>query len=254
MLTLVFAAALAQVPADVAQTTLTAPQTVATIDLGSIKGTPSRLAWSADGRELYLQMAEKDGAGNIKSARQFLINIADKKMKSVDTEPAWVARYWNWKSAQASPANASFKIEVEQRTQTVRATSAPTGGALAKGAVADPTAGTTMSDAASVSMQNQTQQVYTLRAKGEVLGEWINEPVMPGVNFAWAPAPARVLAYAKRTGGPIILVDDQGHKQELAGPKEAMVPAFSEDGSRLAWLDHQDRKHLTVMVAGIGGR
>ena len=254
MLTLVFAALFAQVPADVSQTTLAAPQTIATIDVGSIKGAPSRLAWSADGKELYLQITERDAAGNVKSSRQFLINIADKKVKGVDVEPAWAARYWTWKSGQASPAAASFKIEVEQRTQTVRATAAPTGGALAKGSLGDPTVGTTVGDAASASQQSQTQQVYTLRAKGEVLGEWINEPVMPGLNFAWAPAPARVLAFTKRAGGSIVLIDDQGHKHELTGPKEASTPAWSEDGARLAWLEHQDRKHLTVMVAGVGGR
>ena len=104
---------------------------------------------------------------------------------------------------------------------------------------------------AGASLKSQIQTVYTLRVKGESLGEWINEAVVPGVNFGWAPAPAALLAYTKRTGGPIVVLDEQGHKQELSGPKDAIVPAWSENGARMAWVERVDRKKLNVMVADI---
>ena len=255
MLTLaLFALALQAPAADARQVTLAAPQPVVAIDLGKVKGAPARLAWSPDGTQLYLQMAERDGAGRIKSSDQFLISIAQKTMKSVDKEPDWVSKYWTWKSAQASPGAAGFKIEVAQKQETVRATATPTGGALAKGALTDPTAGTTSSDVAGASLQSQTQNIYTLKVKGESLGEWINEAVVPGVNFAWAPAPAALLAYTKRSGGPIVVLDDQGHKQELAGAKDAVVPAWSDNGARIAWVERVDRKKLNVMVADIAAK
>ena len=248
---LALAAVVSQAPADARQINLGAPQPVVSIDLGKVKGAPARLAWSPDGTDLYLQMVERDGAGRIKSSTQYLVSIAKKTMKAIDNEPDWVAKYWTWKSAQASPGASGFKIDVQQKQEQVRATAMPTGGALAKGAVTDPTAGTTASDVAGASLQNQVQNVYALHVKGESIGEWINEAVVPGVNFGWAPAPAALLAYTKRTGGPILVLDEQGHKHELAGPKDATVPAFSGDGARLAWVERVDRKKLDVMLADI---
>jgi hypothetical protein len=254
MLTFAIAALTLQTPADIRQTTLATPQTIVVIDQGQVKGTPAKLAWSPDGRELYLQMAERDGAGNVKSTKQYVVSVGQKTMKAVDKEPDWVAKYWTWKSAQASPDAPAFKIEVDQRQETVRATSAPTGGAMAKGAVTDPTAGTTASDMASASLQSQKQVIFTLRAKGETIGEWTNEAVVPGVNFGWAPAPAHVLAFTKRTGGPIMLLDDQGHKKELTGAKDATLPAWSDDGAHMAWIERQDRRHLAVTIADVNAK
>src|SRR5579872_6527537 len=164
---LALAAVVSQAPADARQINLTAPQPVVAIDLGQIKGAPARLAWSPDGTQLYLQMVERDGAGRAKSASQYLVSVAQKTMKAVDKEPDWAAKYWTWKSAQASPGASGFKIDVSQKQETIRATATPTGGALAKGALTDPTAGTTSSDVAGASLQSQIQTVYTLRVKGE---------------------------------------------------------------------------------------
>ncbi len=116
----------------------------------------------------------------------------------------------------------------------------------------DPAATTSVNDAASTHIQSQRQTVFTLRAKGTVVGEWVNTPVVPGVSFAWAPAPARVLAYTKPEGGPIALLDDTGHRQELTASGTAILPAWSNDGSRIAWVQRTDRKHHQVLVATIG--
>src|SRR5579862_265380 len=153
MLTLALLALTLQTPADARQITLAPPQAIVVIDQGQVKGAPAKLAWSPDGHELYLLMAERDGSGNVKTTKQYLISVGQKTMKTVDKEPDWVARYWTWKSGQVSPGLAAFKIDVDQRQQTVRATAAPTGGAMAKGAATDPTAGTTVSDVAAASLQ-----------------------------------------------------------------------------------------------------
>jgi hypothetical protein len=240
---------------DAKQIALSPPLAVAEVDTGKMKGDLARLAWSPDGSEFYIQTIERDGRGNIRSARHYLVSAASRNLKSVDQEPPWAAKYWSWKSGQASPAATAFKIVVDgPRVETVRATAAPTGGALAKGGGADPLAGTTVADVASAAEQTQSKTIYALKLKGETIGEWVNEPVTPGVNYSWAPAPLRVIAFAKREGGPLIVFDEAGQKQELTAAKSAFLPAWSDDGKRLAWLEKKDRKKFELVIAEVSAR
>jgi Tol biopolymer transport system component len=219
-----------------------------------MQGEPWRLAWSPDGSQLYVETVDRDGRGNVKATRGVVIAIASKAMKNVDQPSEWVGAYWRWKSGQASPAAPSFKIAVDQRQDVIRSTAAPTGGALAKGGTADAGAGSTMGDANSAANTAQQQTIFALKVKNEMIGEWINEAVVPGENFTWAPAPSRLIAYAKRGGGPLMLLDDEAHKQALSGAKDAVLPAWSDDGAQLAWLEKKDKKHYDVMIAAVEHR
>src|SRR5262245_29340765 len=175
MLTLAFVALLqAAAPAsDARQITLAAPQSIAELDLGKMKGDLARLSWSPDGSELYLQTVERDRTGNTKAAHHYVVSMAARSVKDIDQEPPWASTYWTWKSAQASPGSPSFSIAVEgPRRETKRSTAAPTGGVLARGGTADPTAGTTVSDVASAADQTQMQTIYALKVKNETIGEW----------------------------------------------------------------------------------
>jgi hypothetical protein len=82
----------------------------------------------------------------------------------------------------------------------------------------------------------------------------VNEPVTPGTNFSWAPAPTVMLVFAKRDGGPLVLLDAAGRKQALTGAKTAFLPAWSNDGARIAWLERKDRKKFDLMVAEVSAR
>ena len=62
------------------------------------------------------------------------------------------------------------------------------------------------------------------------------------------------IAFAKRDGGPLIVLDENGRKQELNGTKTASLPAWSDDGKRIAWLERKERKKYDLMVAEIGPR
>ena len=241
-------------PSDAGRMALSIAQPVAEVDLGKLKGDLARLAWSPDGSEFYVQTVDRDGRGAVKSMKHYLVSASSRSVKSVDQEPAWASKYWAWKSAQASPGAAAFKITVDTKKDTVRSTAAPTGGALAKGGGADPTAGTTVADAASAADNTQLKTTYALKLKGETIGEWINEAVMPGVNFSWAPAPMSMLVFARRDGGPLVLLDTAGRKQELAGAKSAFVPAWSNDGQKIAWLERKDKKKYDLMVAEISAK
>jgi WD40 repeat protein len=237
--------------------TLASPQPIAEIDAGKMKGEIARLAWSPDGSDFYIQTIERDRAGAITGVKHYLVSTATKNVKGVDQEPPWAAKYWAWKSAQTAPGAAAFRIDVNQREEMLRATASPTGGALAKGGTADPTQGTTFDEVANAANQTQKVLVSALTVKDETIGTWVNEPVMPGFTFGWAPAPLQLLAFARRDrkdGGPIVVIDHAGQKQELSGPKGAILPAWSDDGKRLAWLERRDKKKFQLMIAGISAQ
>jgi len=229
------------------QITMSAPQTVAELDAGKLKGDLARLAWSDDGSEFYVQTVERDRGGNPKAVHHYVVSAATKNVKDADQEPPWAAKYWQWKSGQASPSAATFQIDVSDRTETKRAASAPTGGDLARGGTPDPGAGTTLGDVAHAADTSQNLHIYALKVKGDTIGEWTNAAVTPGTNFTWAPAPLPLLAFAKRDGGPIVVLDAAGAKQELTGTRSALLPAWSPDGKRLAWIEHKGKKYqLTI--------
>jgi len=231
--------------------TVAAPVPIAELDLGKMKGGLTRLAWSSDGADFYVQTIERDRTGHVKATRHYIVSNSSMSVKDIAEEPAWAAKYWEWKSAQSSPAS-QLKITVEgPRRETKRTTAAPTGGVLARGGSTDPSAGTTVSDVAAAVDQSQVQMIYTLKLGNETLGEWINEPVIPGVNFSWAPAPLAFLAFTKRDGGPIMVLDEAGNKQQLAGAKSAFFPAWSGDGKRLAWLERRDKKRYILTAADV---
>jgi hypothetical protein len=255
MLTMVLALTVASQPPTTADhVSVSAPAAVVELDTDKLKGEPSRLAWSPDAKEMYIQTVERDSRGTVKATKHYLVSVDGKRVKGIDQEPAWASKYWMWKSGQASPAAPAFKIKVDQRTETKRATAAPTGGDLARGGNPDPTAGTSVSDVAAAANQTQVQTIYDLHLGDQLIGEWINEAVTPGSNFGWAPAPAHLIAFARRDGGPLILLDDAGHRQELAGTKAASLPAFSDDGTKLAWLTKKDRKHFVLTVGAVAAQ
>lgn len=236
------------------QVTLSAPQPVVEIDTGKLKGEVARLAWSPDASEFYVQAVERDRTGRVTGVHHYLVSAAGRNVKGVDQEPPWAAKYWTWKAAQTAPGDSAFRIDVSQKEDTVRSTASPTGGALAKGGVADPNQGSTAEDVANAAYNTQKLLVSELKVRNRAIGTWVNEPVTPGFSFGWAPAPLHLLAYAKRDrkdGGPILVLDPAGEQQELSGPRAAVLPAWSDDGKRLAWLERKDKKKFQLMVADI---
>ena len=211
------------------------------------------LAWSPDGKTIYLQMVERDRKGAVTSTRHYVTAVAEKAVKNVDAQPAWVGAYWGWKAAPASPAAAAFKIVPSERDEVKHAV-APVGD-LAKGGAAGGdgrSMGSTVGEAVSAAATAQTLHIWSLTIHDDTIGEWVNEAVTPGSNFR-APAPAHLIVYAKRDGGPLSLLTTRDASSARRW-KNASFPAWSDDGGRIAWLEKKDRKKYDLVVAAISAK
>ena len=235
------------------------PSVVAEFQLGSggINGQRVRqLAWSADGRELYLMTYEPNRDASVKEAFHYVIPVAGGKFARAEATPAWATTYWTWKSDRFAPGDQSQQIEVLQekkRAETGVAT--PMGGDLARGGTdtggAGAAGGISSSSAVDAARGMQMQDVYTLKLKSEIIGEFINHPIVPGLTFGWGPKASGLIAFAEKNGGRLVLMDRAGKKQKVDGTKDVVLPAFSEDGSRLAYLEGRGRNRFALIVAEV---
>ncbi len=110
--------------------------------------------------------------------------------------------------------------------------------------------GTSIDDVTMRTQQLQKQQVITLMLKNEIVGEFVNQQFLPGYTFGWAPQSVGMIAYCSETGH-VIVMDEHGEKQELAGTKDALLPAWSPDGTRIALLQKSGKKKYDVVVVEV---
>jgi hypothetical protein len=238
--------------AGVESVTVSSPSPVIDLDMGKLKGEPTRLAWSPDGTQFYLQTTENAGRPNAK-VRHYLFDAESGAKKDAQTEPEWAASYWLDKSAQTAPDDRTFKIEARSEQRTQRTTSAPMGGEMARGGISggDPGTGTSASDGVAAAHSQQSAAVNLMVLKGEIIGEFVNTVIVPGLTFGWAPKGTKLIAYAAPKGGRVVLMDDKGQKKEIAGSKEALLPAWAPDAKRLAWVQREGRRKFSIQVANV---
>jgi len=236
---------------DVSTVTVTPAAAVVEIDMGKLKGELRRLSWSPDGAEFYIQTAEADTRLGWK-LRHYLVARDGKPPRSVGEEPPWSVAYWDWKSGQAAPGVPGMKIEIDRQTKLVNTTATPKGGDLARGGVTSGM-GISSAEATDAAQKVQNANIITLRLKGEVLGEYVNAPVFPGFAFGWGPTRSGLVAFAG-SAGRLVLMDEQGRKQEIADSKAVVLPGWTQDGTRLAWLEKIGRKKFTLRVADVSVR
>ena len=243
----------------VGKISISAPASLAEIDIDKMKGQPAKLAWSPDGKEIYVQLL--DGPfGKPGTERHFVYSAADGKQKSVDAVPAWAVAYWNRKTGQASPDDPAFKIGVETSQRTERAVTAGMGGDMARGAVGSGGAiggsagGTSSGDAIAAAAATQTITVHAMKLAGETIGEFANSVIVPGLTFGWGPAGSKVIVFAKPKDGELVVMDSAKNKQDLNGTKDALLPALSDDGTKLAWVRRDGRKKFSLLIANVSVR
>jgi Tol biopolymer transport system component len=223
---------------------------VAVLDMGKLKGEPSRLAWSPDGTKVYLQTIEGGfGRPNAK-LRHYVFNMANGANEDLQVEPTWASTYWTAKSGQTSPDGPGLKIELKSEQRREQTTSVPRGGDLARGGASIDT-GTSATDGVAAAYNSQTVTVHSMLFKGETVGEFLNSVIVPGLTFGWGPQGSKVIAFAAQKTGRVVVMDEQGGKQEVSGSKDALLPAWSPDGKRLAWLQKEGRGKFALQVADV---
>ena len=241
-------------PVDASKLTLSPPAAIIEIDSKKLKGEPYRVAWSPDARQMYLQTVDRDRAGNVRATYHYVLN--GQAISPVDQEPPWSVNYWTWKSTQAAPGLPSFKIEVDQQQKRLTSTSTPVGGDLAKGGVEGGSSGAGASavsqntGAYSAAEQSQMANYYILRLKGEVIGEFVNQAAIPGLTFGWGPTNSGLIAFTGRDGR-VVIMDNQGRKQDVPSAKGALLPAWTEDGRKLAYLERSGKNKFALKVVDV---
>ena len=223
---------------------------LAELDMGKLKGAPSRLAWSPDGSQIYLQTLEGGFGRPNPKLRHYVFQVRNGAKEDLQVEPEWASKYWTAKSGQTSPDGPPLKIELRTEQRREQTTSVPRGGDLARGGTSIDN-GTSVGDAVAASYGSQTMAVHTMLLRGETVGEFLNSVIVPGLTFGWGPQGSRLIAFAAPKSGRIVVMDEQGGKQEVAGSKDAILPAWSADGSRLAWLQRNGRGKFVLQVAGV---
>jgi Tol biopolymer transport system component len=93
-------------------------------------------------------------------------------------------------------------------------------------------------------------RVITLRLKGETVGEFVNGPLVPGLTFGWSPAALGLIAFTDK-GGKVVVMDQSGAKKEVPSTSDAVLPAWSDDGAKLAFLKKDGRRKYGLQVAKV---
>ena len=244
----------AQGPLKVGSLSVTPATTIAEIDTDRIKGQPSKLAWSLDGSEIYVQMMEGEFPRRPEAKlSHHVYEVEGGKHRTASSEPEWVAAYWTAKSDRAAPDVPAFKIDLKVETRKQNTVSTPMGGALARGGGVGADGGTAgAGDALSAAYNSQPVPVNTMLLHGQIIGEYVNSVIVPGQTFGWGPTGSNVIAYSAHNSGRIVIMDDAGKRQEIEETKDSLFPAWSPDGSRLAWLQRDGKKKFVLKVVKIG--
>lgn len=213
-------------PFDVGSIVAAPPTSVANISRKDLKGEPSRLAWSPDSSLLYIQSL--DGVGASAQARHFQLRLGHGELTPLDIEPDWAAEYWRNKVTEAAPGLPFLKIDVAVDRQKTRV--APLAGGFT-------TAGSaTGSEAAST----LTVTYVTLRYLGVTIGQWTTDEAKSGFTFGWGPAGSGSIAFVDPQGR-LALVDKERRQKVVARSEHVMLPAWSPDGSYVAYVEKQGR-------------
>lgn len=232
---------------DVSTIAVGAPASVTALDLGKLKGDIEELAWAPDGTQFYLQVVE--GKGKVS---HYLIAATGGAMTTTDARPAWATDYWKFKSDRYAPGIESLVIDVQQKYEAQRYGTGSAGSA-------DGTSGTPGADAntsaANISRDatKTYQNIVKLVLLGETIGTWVDKRPTPGTTFSWGPSGSGAIAFADEKG-QLVLLDNHQHKQIVPNTKDVSMPAWSLDGSRLAWVAKAGRNKYMLAWAGVTRR
>lgn len=211
------------------------PATIADLDFGKLKGVPSGLAWSTTDGEFYLQTVDDQS-----KLRHYIIHLGSAP-EATETEPEWAVAYWNWKSTRYVPGHHELVIQVDTRRELNQIPSQ----SLREKEAGVSNGTTAARGAAEAGMGAKT--VRTLSLKGEIIGEYIDAPLVPGMTFGWSPQALQAVAFVAHSGRLTLMDVVSFAKQEIASTSAVLLPAWSLDGSRIIFLQKTGRKTFALM-------
>jgi hypothetical protein len=237
-------------PIDVTTIEVGTSTVVAEIDTGKLKGEARRLCWSEDGATLYLQTAE--GTPPLERLHHYAIAVQGGAIEPLAEEPKWATAYWAVKQDRVAPGIESLVIDVVQGSENMKTGTGPAG-VLDRSASPDSvaTSNPSVESLASGNMGNQRARVVRLTLLGNDIATWINERPMPGTRFSWGPNGGGALVYVGEKG-QLVFFDQKKQKRPVAGTKDTLLPAWSADGKRLAYLQKTGRKKFALTTAPVG--
>jgi hypothetical protein len=231
-------------PVDVSALKVGAATTVTELDLGKLKGELRQIGWSSDGTELYVQTA--DGNPQSEKLRHYIVSVEGGAAKPIDAEPEWASSYWSVKSDRFAPGLRSLMIDVVQKQEKVKIGT----GSGRPGEQAGGAPGSVPVDVEKTA-EGQFESMARLIFEGEIVSEFVNQRPIPGLMFSWGPMGSGAIAYTDREAGRLMLFDQHKRKQTIAGVKDALLPAWSTDGTRIAWVQKAGRKKYTLVWAPV---
>lgn len=224
------------------------PIVAVTLEGDVLTGQPSRLAWAPGDQILYLQTLDGTFGRPDAKLRHFLVASDGGQLRELPAEPEWAVDYWIVKSDQASPDDPAVRITLKSESRREKTTSTPQGGDLARGGTS-PVSSIGRNDAVDAAFNSQIAFMNTMMLHGQKVGEFDNTVIVPGLTFGWGPS--GVIAYAEPGKGRIVVMDAEGKRTEIGGTKDARLPAWSTDNTRLAWVEKIGRNKFVVRVADV---
>jgi hypothetical protein len=232
---------------DVSKLTIGAPTPIVELDLGTLKGDLRQIGWSPDGSRLYIQTAE----GNPQSPKvhHYWVAVEGGAVLGLDAQPAWAQEYWAFKSDRSAPGIGSLMIDLDQKLETMKVGTGQAGALDREAGALGGNVGN-IDTIAKGNDQNQKQNVFRLKLLDETVSEFVNQRPIPGLMFGWGPEKSGAIAFTDRDGR-LMLLDRQKHKRTIGGAKDALLPAWTTDGARLAWVQKSGRRKYTLVYASV---
>jgi hypothetical protein len=219
---------------DVSAVAVSRPVKICDLDLGQLNGSLRRLSWNSGGTSLHLQTRDSDDR-----LYDYIVDLVTHDISRAFGEPGWAAEYWTQKSALAAPGLPSLKLEVTENNRRTRPM--PFSGGFTNGGAQtfdpkDPV--------------DAYEHEVTLRYLGHEIGNWINGTPMAGDTFGWGPVGTGALVYTDERGH-LTLIDRAKHTRGVPDTKDACFPAWSADGSRIAFLQKAARRKYVLMTVAV---
>ncbi len=229
-------------PIDVTTLKVTAQKTVVELDLGKLKGDLRQIGWSPDATKLYIQTA--DGDPGSEKLRHYMVAAEGGAVESIPAQPDWAQAYWAVKSDRSAPGMGSIMIDVQQKAEKIKiGTGSGRPDDVGKG-------GNGVGVNLDATTESQKQNVVRLMVFDEAVSEFVNQRPVPGLMFSWGPTASATIAFTT-VDGHLMLLDRERHKQTVSGAKDALLPAWTTDGARLAWVQKSGRKKYVLVWATV---